>query len=994
MLINATVSTLTQTTITFDKDRKRILWITWITVGQRYGLSATQLNLFIQQQLDVNTPSVMTSPFGIHIEDEEAVPPKVVVLLCESIQRACSESPEQLLHLVDDAPTAEYEQVREELDAGNLVSSSPQCMFALLLAYLRELPEPLIPQTYYMPALDAVGETMRARLEELCQSPAYVKYLHLVLPSIQTDEFALTQATKEIIQRAWSDMKDELIGDAKHALKLAEVPLADYAFHVRQPTSLFEEVYFCLPKSARKTLEYLCVSIVKWHLSLLEWQSQQAVDDTVSASSSSHPKHTGDWNLLHTVSTALAPHILQPFAWNTDIGCRWKRRRHQVAFTRLAFCFMQKKHNHLTSEERKAMAMDTRDLLSVQLERVISQCSAGSSTDKQVDPTLLKSRTLTTTSFAPLSSTTQAESNHCLDTSKSIIEVMGTTHSVASDQTTLHAIVTRKVVIGATFFTRKSDSYVNVEATIPWSASEMVSADDNGAFMEGPSSSTSAVSDTMAVERGGVAIPHTMNQAPVIDIDWLKKDLELYNTSELLSQCPRLKSLVHHAFNPFEDISTHGDNFALDSVSVPRSSLQNGYVPTLHHSTVPAPAFDLIQFLSPTPSDCQSSTLVTEADGTSSVNANSAAAATMEGINFDYAIPFPRTVTSGMVVQAPVLSMAEQVLKFGAERHKSKFFADSDTDFLNYKLPQRGSDSPVCEQCRCALVGGLSLHQERRRTFCRYCQRSMCISCCNGSFVIPSYMLNKANFQTHSVCTACEDHLRKHFTKPVLRMDWIGRDLRRDISESVFTQVVGLRAKLQKQVYFHILPGCNSKESVLALIPRSLFMLVAQFQSHDDARMSPSLLIRIQTENVLSSLEQVHRLLECHILSCDSCRAPRFCCSEHLCALTADLPDDLAQYLPTSSFDVSGVSPLDDSQPQMQYQHRLSASSAAPLTASQLTEESTLMLCRTCCRYGHSLCFSHGSRICTSCQSRANTTQHDQSSGYDPLFAEAIQDHF
>lgn len=116
----------------------------------------------------------------------------------------------------------------------------------------------------------------------------------------------------------------------------------------------------------------------------------------------------------------------------------------------------------------------------------------------------------------------------------------------------------------------------------------------------------------------------------------------------------------------------------------------------------------------------------------------------LRAINYDYAMAFPRTFAD-TAARPRVASLVNRFLTYPMQTHKDDFDGDVEIGLLNHKLPERSQPGhKACEGCHMPFGGYFST---ARRTFCRYCARVLCTRCTDRKFVIPSYIINKGDFQ-------------------------------------------------------------------------------------------------------------------------------------------------------------------------------------------------------------------------------------------------------
>eukprot|EP00055_Hartaetosiga_balthica_P013973 m.74261 g.74261 ORF g.74261 m.74261 type:complete len:1157 (+) comp8446_c0_seq1:50-3520(+) len=382
---------------------------------------------------------------------------------------------------------------------------------------------------------------------------------------------------------------------------------------------------------------------------------------------------------------------------------------------------------------------------------------------------------------------------------------------------------------------------------------------------------------------------------------------------EVLTECPQLAERVRASFIPF-DSDSDTNMFALNPVksfstkeivfaqSLIKSAHQHPSVTNGTHiegssaSGITDGLMDLIFSYHDNPSH-----------DTTRMNIEHAPFHT-DAINYDYVLAFPRTFDSGARegrLEQRLLTPVQRFLTYEKSIKKHPYFADKSVELLNHQLPVQldvleGGGYTHCDECNKQFTLG------RRRVVCRYCCHTLCADCCNCMFIVPSYILHKANFQEHHLCCGCHDHLFANFKAPLLSLDAACPALLKHYKKKRFMQLYQLRLEIQQFVYFNIIPLCPSGNSVISLIPKDILGFVVQFSFHEGPRVSMADLIRLSDDAIINTLEHVRNMLSAHVNACTWCSGShrQVCCAHERCMVyekeqteeakrRAGVPDDV-----------------------------------------------------------------------------------------------------
>eukprot|EP00041_Stephanoeca_diplocostata_P032581 m.1049202 g.1049202 ORF g.1049202 m.1049202 type:complete len:648 (+) comp24172_c0_seq75:270-2213(+) len=265
----------------------------------------------------------------------------------------------------------------------------------------------------------------------------------------------------------------------------------------------------------------------------------------------------------------------------------------------------------------------------------------------------------------------------------------------------------------------------------------------------------------------------------------------------------------------------------------------------------------------------------------------------LRAINYDYAMAFPRTFAD-TAARPRVASLVDRFLTYPVQTCKDDYDGDVEVGLLNHKLPERSQPGhKACEGCHMPFGGYFS---SARKTFCRYCARVLCARCTDRKFVIPSYIINKGDFQVHAICLPCENHLQQHLYTPAIEFNRISATATKAIGEQRLDAIRRARDACMKHIYYNLLPSCPSRHAVLSLIPQDCIPYVSIFPGTQGARVSLADLCELQTRHIQLAMTHVEQLLRNHVSTCTHCVAVvRPCSADTSCTLRTvgvDTPPD------------------------------------------------------------------------------------------------------
>jgi hypothetical protein len=161
----------------------------------------------------------------------------------------------------------------------------------------------------------------------------------------------------------------------------------------------------------------------------------------------------------------------------------------------------------------------------------------------------------------------------------------------------------------------------------------------------------------------------------------------------------------------------------------------------------------------------------------------------------------------------------------------------------------------------------------------------MCKKCCDRKFVVPSYVIVKGDFEAHSICQPCENHLQKHLHTPCLEFNRMTKAAIKSVGKARVEAIKAIRDEGLRLLYYHILPTCPSRHTMISLIPQNITPYLSVYPDSVGARLSLADLCELQTQYPQRAMSQVVQLFANHVARCPSCSAVRrVCCGGEYCS--------------------------------------------------------------------------------------------------------------
>eukprot|EP00050_Salpingoeca_kvevrii_P022123 m.121460 g.121460 ORF g.121460 m.121460 type:complete len:101 (-) comp9607_c0_seq2:566-868(-) len=83
----------------------------------------------------------------------------------------------------------------------------------------------------------------------------------------------------------------------------------------------------------------------------------------------------------------------------------------------------------------------------------------------------------------------------------------------------------------------------------------------------------------------------------------------------------------------------------------------------------------------------------------------------------------------------------------------------------------------------------------------------MCVSCCDRTAIVPSYVLERGDFSGHLLCQLCENHLQAHVAEPLIELDALTPAAEKVIGVEKIAAIRKAREELIRLLYLRILNG-------------------------------------------------------------------------------------------------------------------------------------------------------------------------------------------
>lgn len=732
--------------------------------------------------------------------------------------------------------------------------------------------------------------------------------------------------------------------------------------------------------------------------------------------------------MLNCLAGAFAPHVLRPqtYSTSTDGEYRLRRKRLQKVFMLLLLFFLKRKHNLMTSSERESMDVDS-DAALEQL--LFTEAAASTKLSRAFENAIA---TQPTVGGAGIVSDnvfqTRTVQDSQIDSKGAGVEVP--VHAPQAETQDSVVIASRRVIENIVEVKVDPKLFDVVPPQDTWS----IFADSGDEAVGLSDASDSSLSSPASLRKSNdtfhkaeTSLIETEVSAPIYSIEgaitnsskrnriacnWLKTPEEAHAEEALLRNAPNLERWLQEPFLPHGS-QPQPDFYQLDPP--PTSSVFDVTSSNLGSSAesdvvnVP-PGDSLLVLLGPDfspPSSNENSegdftTIIGEGRNDTLLNTsrslNTSArllqqpSAATAAINYDYALAFPRTVTD--VRKRPfVIGVVDRFLSYPNRTEKVDYFADSEKGLLNHTL----ADSPkphdkTCQSCGIKFTSIFLFTSSHRRTYCRYCGKVLCRSCCNRQFVVPAHLISHGDFGVHTICRACENHLQGHLYSATLEFDRLLPAAVESIGRDRINSITALRCEALRYLYFCVLPDCPSRHTLIALLPQNCVPYLSVFPDSCGARVSLADLCELQTPHTQLAMEKTVILLREHIRDCTQCsNICRRCCASECCNRAVE---SLNSNHMESQFDASQREPFEElntSHPSVLEDAFDDSFVSSPefVEPALLTVLDSIELCRTCSRYCCTACFKYVEAQCCRCAryrpDAAPVTKHCTIAGLEGL---------
>eukprot|EP00039_Didymoeca_costata_P023520 m.7375 g.7375 ORF g.7375 m.7375 type:complete len:1063 (+) comp3704_c0_seq2:262-3450(+) len=919
-------------------------------------------NYFAHNSAKMNTRTPVTPPrqksknmhryFGVSVVDlissstnNEGSLPRLVVYLCEYLLSRCSLKTHNVLDDVfsmihDPLDNELFKTARECFNRGDFYDcGSPVVMFRLLKAFIRELPQPLIPRSKHDGAIDISRHHMRSVVTALESN----KHFNVFLQGLcrEDDEPEL----RSWINSLWGPSSMNSEAHLRHACDQVNKVVEGAALSTWNSPGDLAEFFFELPKVNRDVLEYLAVCFVK--IDLMARKGKAGVPLMIGNSEEHH-------SALYALACTFAPHILKPAVWNVggDAAKKARRQKLQLFFFILFLFFVKRKHNLMTAEERTMLESD--DMLD---QIILSMSAAHSKFSKAFESALGRS-----SPGSEAASVTSPVDSRCT-TPEPLVDGVNTAPFVQRQfiQKVVEVELDMDPLVAPqetwSNYAESGDEVIGLSpSNSPCMARRQVVLHDVSEKLDQSSLEASGLNNGMVGYNGISQVLCT----------WEETEEDVAIREESLSECPNLSRWLVEHFLPF-DHEAQSDFFVLERLSnssvfdaglkenaeqVNSKSPGSGLLGLLGDNFAPHPTGEesrlnlLRNVLRPSPWMLKRILSNSSLGGVKEVSA--------PAINYDYALSFPRTYADVATRPAP-LDVVERFLSYPRRVAKTEYDADVEYGLLNHSLPKIPdyNSMEVCDSCKIHF-GGFFSTSKQHKTHCRYCARLLCKSCCDRKFVLPSYILQKGDFEAHAICQPCENHLQKHLHAACIELDRLSPVAIKVFGNNRISQLKATRQEGLRYLFYHILPDCPSRHTLVCLIPQNCAPYLSVFPDSVGARVSLTDLCELQTRQSQKSLETVVKLFRNHVGDCPHCSVvSRFCGAKNYCKQGRDL---------------SCISENDESfggNRSMDYES-LGQHSISPFGGT-LARDDEMVLCRTCSSFCHKECYMPNEGQCSLC---------------------------
>ena len=664
------------------------------------------------------------------------------------------------------------------------------------------------------------------------------------------------------------------------------------------------EFFFNLPRVNRDVMEYLGVCFVK--LDLMSRRGASVTDSSSIDESMPVLQSLAETFAPHVLKPGTWGRI--------DAGQRAQRKRLQILFFQIFLFFVKRKHNLMTSAERGSLMENEGEALNrLLIEMAAAPAKFSKAFDRAIDGTDSEGDARSTGGGGGGNNTNEPYNHRRPSSMSPHGHTRSPTSPISpiSDGALLSPPVMRHM--NDTMVEVRFDFNEVAGPQDTWSNYSMDSDNEDSSYAYGaglspdasPAPARKAIGNAVAAAVAAVSPAETaaavvaaaeakfgsdaddlLSTAHLDDVaggsstfrsgltvcSWERSEEEIEAEKTLLTGAPNLGRWLNEFFLPF-DVEAQNDFFVLEAVKDSAAfdagnDPSNG--PDSPAELVKPPGTGIIDLLGADFEPCNDpSGLAWERfdlhhghrhsswSPPKSVSALSPTTPTQRGtpkpqaINYDYAMAFPRT-HADVPAHPQATNVVSRFLSYPHGVAKCDYDWDVEYGLLNHALPKYADTKSVeeCENCHKPITSVFGMSSNTQRTHCRYCARLMCRKCCDRKFVVPSYVVVKGDFQVHTICQPCENHLQKLLHTPCIEFNRMSKAAIKAIGKARIETIKSIREEGLRLLYYHILPNCPARHTMISLIPQNCTPYLAVFPDSVGARLSLADLCELQTQYV------------------------------------------------------------------------------------------------------------------------------------------------
>jgi len=193
--------------------------------------------------------------------------------------------------------------------------------------------------------------------------------------------------------------------------------------------------------------------------------------------------------------------------------------------------------------------------------------------------------------------------------------------------------------------------------------------------------------------------------------------------------------------------------------------------------------------------------------------------------------------------------------------YTSQFTTDEKSVLYNHQKTKR-KPGTSCAQCHHEFKGFMS----KKSKYCRYCGKLFCSDCCKHKFVVPSKIIRKGDFESHDVCSTCNQYLLSSRHLPLIQFRSLRPEAIRVIGKSKYDTINELQGLLVDYIYSYFLPDCPSRYFLLSLIPTRYHSLLTE-----QPLVSIVDLCELKSTRYTIWLQNLAQIFDKHVQCCKHC---------------------------------------------------------------------------------------------------------------------------